>query len=474
MPFSQKRILTPVYKEVMGDLDTPVSVYLKLNQTYSFLLESVTGGENIARYSFIGFDPFCSVECRKTGATVTYDDEQVVTETGAIESVEKALKSFDIEESVDYPLDKLPRFIGGAVGFFSWEVISEIEKVHFSKDNLSPVPLAHFMFPSAMVIFDHVKRKIILLVLVKEGDIDGAKIRLDEIEAVLRSPLTKATVELSPEQIEAPFDHVSSNYDELDFKDHVLKAKKHIYEGDVFQLVLSQKFQLKSKKNPFDVYRKLRSLNPSPYMYFFNMDSYHIIGTSPEILVRLEDRKATLRPIAGTRPRLSGQEDALIRSLVEDEKEKAEHIMLVDLGRNDLGRVCQFNTVKTTSVMGIERYSHVLHMVSNVEGVLEEGKTCFDLLKATFPCGTVSGAPKIRAIEIIEQLEPDARGLYAGALGYIDFRGNMDLCITIRTILAYQESFYVQAGAGIVSDSIPENEYQETRSKARGMIEACL
>ena len=238
--------------------------------------------------------------------------------------------------------------------------------------------------------------------------------------------------------------------------------------------MLSQKFQLKSKKNPFDVYRKLRSLNPSPYMYFFNMDSYHIIGTSPEILVRLEDRKATLRPIAGTRPRLSGQEDALIRSLVEDEKEKAGHIMLVDLGRNDLGRVCQFNTVKTTSVMGIERYSHVLHMVSNVEGVLEEGKTCFDLLKATFPCGTVSGAPKIRAIEIIEQLEPDARGLYAGALGYIDFRGNMDLCITIRTILAYQESFYVQAGAGIVSDSIPENEYQETRSKARGMIEACL
>ncbi|MCP4049708.1 MAG: anthranilate synthase component I [bacterium] len=460
--------LIPVIKEISGDLDTPVSVYLKLNQKNSFLLESVTGGEQVARYSFIGLDPFCALYSDNGENKVMIDGEEYENCDNAVDELEKLVNKYTVEEVPELP------FAGGAVGYFSWEIISSIEKIKLNNKKESLFPLAHFIFPGSLVIFDHVTRKIIILILAKEDELAEADIRLNKIEEKLQSCITCKPLDLKKSCKSDIFSKVISNYKKEEYFRDVEKVKKHIFEGDVFQLVLSQKFSMESDKDPFDVYRTLRYINPSPYMYYFNFEDYSIIGSSPEILVRLKDNKAMLRPIAGTRPRIKDQEEELIRELCSDEKERAEHIMLVDLGRNDLGRVCKYGTVETNDLMVVEKYSHVMHMVSNVEGEILQNKNAFDLFKAAFPAGTLSGTPKVRAMEIIEDLEPEQRGPYGGALGYFDFRGNMDLCIIIRTILARQNQFFIQAGGGIVADSVPESEYQETKNKAKGMIEACL
>lgn len=462
-------ILTPIYRKLIADLDTPVSVYLKLQRPNSFLLESVIGGEQVARYSFIGLDPFLTMLTTTEGTTIIEGKTRTSLPLGAIDGLESIISRYHMEKHPN-----LPPFIGGAVGFFSWEVIHDIESIRRSEKPGSLFPIAQFLFPQSIVVFDHAKRELILVTLMQENLLGEAEKRLDALEESLKKSLPTSAILTPTETTEDPFTYVESNYDEAAFKAQITQVKKHIYEGDIFQLVLSQKFKIKSKKNPMDTYRKLRSINPSPYMYFFDFGDYHIIGSSPEILVRLEEGIATVRPIAGTRPRIHGQEDALIADLKQDPKECAEHLMLVDLGRNDLGRVCEFNSIQTTDLMSIEAYSHVLHMVSTIQGTLRHDKNAFDLFKATFPAGTLSGAPKIRAMQIIENLEPEQRGLYGGALGYIDFRGNMDLCIIIRTILAKNNTLYIQAGAGLVADSDPDLEYEESRNKAKGVLQACL
>lgn len=451
---SPKIKLTPYYRELLGDLDTPVSAYIKLNKPESFLLESVTGGEQVARYSFIGFDPFCSYISKA-------DDLHPV------DQLQSLLNQYEID-----PLPEIPALAGGAVGFFSWEVLQTFEPIVFRDKPDTAIPMAHFIFPRSLVIFDHAQRKLLLLTLSEDHDVSAATARLDAIEAALQTPLPKSLMKM-PEPSATCLAQVESNHSKESFQAGVLKAKSFIYEGDAFQLVLSQKFRLPQKKQSFEVYRHLRLINPSPYMFYFNFPQYQLMGSSPEMLVKLTDRKAVLRPIAGTRPRVRGQETVMIEDLKADKKEVAEHVMLVDLGRNDLGRVCDFHSVKVTELMGIETYSHVIHMVSHIEGQLKSGKTAFDLFKATFPAGTLSGTPKLRAIEIIDELEPEKRGFYGGALGYFDLRGNMDLCIIIRTILSQNNTLTVQAGAGLVADSDPETEYEESCNKAKGMIQAC-
>lgn len=461
--------LTPIYKELLGDLDTPVSIYLKLNEPHSFLLESVTGGEQVARYSFIGCDPFCIFLSEGEENTVIQNQKKTVIHGNPITILESIVSQYELET-----IEDIPSLFGGAVGYFSWETIRFIEKIQSRNKEKKGFPLAHFLFPSSLIVFDHAKRKIIIAVFTQKGHEAQAQEKLKLLEDKLMQPTPSHYLELHHQKIEDPFSFVKSNYCKEEFLHHVEKVKQHIYEGDIFQLVLSQNFSGPLHQNPFDVYRKLRLINPSPYMFYFDFESYHIIGSSPEILSKLVNGKALVRPIAGTRPRVANDDEKIIAELQSDQKEKAEHIMLVDLGRNDLGRVCDFNTIQTTSLMDIEKYSHVIHMVSHVEGMLKPDCTAFDLFKATFPAGTVSGAPKIRAMDIIEELEPIERGPYAGALGYFDFHGNMDLCIIIRTILAKNRAFSIQAGAGIVADSIAENEFIETQNKARGMIEACL
>ncbi|MGE4170167.1 MAG: anthranilate synthase component I [Candidatus Margulisiibacteriota bacterium] len=466
---AQKQVLVPIIKELVGDLDTPVSLYLKLNRAQSFLLESVTGGENVARYSFIGVNPFCTFTAQNDTNTI---DDETGTRTVAgnpLDILENLIAHYHMDDA-----PHLPPFLGGAVGYFSWETIRHIEAIALkNKPSIDGIPEIRFFFPKGLVVFDHVKRKIILVALAKPGEEKAAQSLLEELETAIQKPLSASLLSLQkPDNF---FDKTTSSLSQPDFEAMIEAGKRHIFEGDVFQLVLSQRFETTSAKKPFDIYRTLRTINPSPYMYYIDDTDYQIIGSSPEILVKVEHNQATVRPIAGTRPRPpKDQEDAVIAELKADEKEVAEHIMLVDLGRNDLGRVCDYNSVKTAELMTIERYSHVFHMVTNVTGTLQQGKTAMDVFKATFPAGTVSGAPKIRAIEIIDALEPTGRKLYAGALGYFDFRGNMDLCIIIRTILAKNNHLYVQAGAGIVADSNPATEFVESQNKAKGMIEACL
>lgn len=452
---SQKTILTPYFRDFLGDLETPVSAYMKLNQPESFLLESVSGGEQVARYSFIGFDPLC-----------TFKSES--SDQNPVDQLQQLLNQYQLDAS-----SLGPTLAGGAVGFFSWEVLQTFEPIVFRDKPGTQIPMAHFILPRSMVIFDHAQRKMTVLTLSEPGQETLAKARLDAIEKALATPLPPSLMPV-PHAASIDMTQVKSTHTAETFQRGVEKAKNFIFEGDVFQLVLSQKFTLPQAKESFEAYRHLRLINPSPYMFYFNFPEYQLIGSSPEMLVKLTERQAVLRPIAGTRPRLQGQEESLIASLKADVKEVAEHVMLVDLGRNDLGRVCEFHSVKVKELMQIETYSHVIHMVSHIEGQLKHDKTAFDLFKATFPAGTLSGTPKLRAIEIIDELEPEKRGLYGGALGYFDLNGNMDLCIIIRTILAKDSQFTVQAGAGLVADSDPKTEYEESCNKAKGMIQACF
>jgi anthranilate synthase component I len=468
--------LVPVYRTMLADLETPVSVYLKLTQANkpSFLLESVEGGEQVGRYSFLGVNPRGVITVK--GNTVHHKNNGS-SSSRELEPNEDPLHVIkqELDRLTPVHVDGLPRFVGGAVGYLSYDVVRHFERLpETAYDDLN-VPNAAFMLPDTLVIFDHAKHQLIILANAHNtGDpdaaYDDAVDRIDEIVAMLKQPLPAIFTEEATTSTE-----LQSNMPREKFEDNVRRAKEYIKEGDAFQIVLSQRFGRETSASPLMIYRALRALNPSPYMFLLQFnDDLQIIGASPEMMVRLEDGVASVRPIAGTRKRgkTTIEDDELAQDLLDDPKECAEHIMLVDLGRNDLGRVCDYGTVKVPNMMYIERYSHVMHIVSQVEGRIREGMDAFDLLRATFPAGTLSGAPKVRAMEIIEELEGVRRGPYGGAVGYFSFDGSMDTCITIRTLLMKGNTFYVQAGAGIVADSDPAREYEESVNKAKALAVA--
>lgn len=480
--------LVPVYRELPADLETPVSVYLKLRgQGPSFLLESVEGGEQMARYSFIGVNPSRLITLRGDKGTVqNHRTEAVTTHGDPLNIVREVLKQYC---AVSVP--GLPRLTGGAVGFLSYELVHHFERIRtdrtatFAEYPIRDLPDAMFMLADTLVAFDHVKHRMLVIA---NAHVDGntkdayadATARINQLIARLRQPLylpTRASL--------ANGHQLESNMTPAQYCEMVRAAKEHIAAGDIFQVVLSQRFQRETHAEAFEIYRALRRLNPSPYMFFLDFSrgdgvpSTQFVGASPELLVRLEDGTAQLNPIAGTRRRGRDERDdlRLEHELRDDPKERAEHVMLVDLGRNDLGRVCEYGTIEVQDYMTVERYSHVMHLVSRVVGTLCPDYDAFDLVRATFPAGTLSGAPKPRAMEIIDKLENAQRGPYAGGVGYFGFPtsdnpGNMDLCITIRTIVMRGTHAYIQAGAGIVADSVPEQEHQECLNKARALAEA--
>ncbi len=450
---SQKGNLIPVYKEIVAGKETPASAFRKIEGKYSFLLESIEGGENIARYSFLGTVP-----------------SKLAYKLQSFKEIRKLLGQFR-----PVAIEALPRFHGGLVGYIAYDMVRQIENIPDKNPNDLKLPPIFLMLTDTCLAFDHVEKKILIIsnAHVKnnpEKSYDEACRQIETLEGKLRKPVDSS----SQKSKVVPTTEFKSNLSKPQFEEMVRRCKEHIRAGDIIQGVLSQRFETKYEGDPFNVYCVLRSINPSPYMFYLKFGDLKIAGSSPEVMVRLEGGEATLRPIAGTRRRGKDKEEdkKLARELLASEKEKAEHIMLVDLGRNDLGRVCEFGTVKLTEQMVIEKYSHVMHIVSNVLGKLKKDKDAVDLLSATFPAGTVSGAPKVRAMEIIDELENVKRGPYAGCVGYFGFSGEFDTGITIRTIVFKGKRALVQAGAGIVADSIPEQEYTETVNKARGMLRA--
>ncbi len=469
----------PVYRTLLADLETPVSVYMKLKEADkpAFLLESVEGGEQVGRYSFIGINPkgvlvvkddvvHFERDGRKTSYPMPEDQDPLHVIKGHFDHVRPVA------------LEGLPRLVGGAVGYMSYDIVRYFEDLPATASDDLRVPTVAFMLPDTLVIFDHAKHQLIVLANAHNTDHDPdaayerAIASIDEIVEALAKPMPHQAY-ATP----ADYNYVDpvSNVEQHVHEDRVRKAKDYIRDGDAFQIVLAQRFSRQTMATPLQIYRALRATNPSPYMFLLEFsDDLTLVGASPEMLVRLEDGIAYNRPLAGTRRRgVNEQEDqALGEELLNDPKERAEHVMLVDLGRNDLGRVCDYGTVKVTKMMDIERYSHVMHIVSQVEGIIRENMDAFDLLRATFPAGTLSGAPKVRAMEIIEELEETRRGPYGGAVGYFSFDGSMDMCITIRTLLMQNGTISVQAGGGIVADSNPTAEYDETINKAKAVFEA--
>lgn len=469
--------LIPVYREVLADMETPVSAFRKIDRgEYAFLLESVEGGEKWGRYSFLGSNPGLIFKAKGTTAEViTGTDVQSYTvEHDLLEPLKAILQQYRPVQS-----DTLPRFYGGMVGFLSYDVVRQFERLPATaKDDLD-LPDALFLLPDTLLIFDNLSHriKVVCNAYVPEATpqglrqvYDDAAGKIDEIVEALRRPLALS----EGWSRDAGELQLSSSMSHAEFIEAVRRAKEYVRAGDIVQAVISQRLSTKTTADPFDIYRALRVVNPSPYMYYLRLGDLRVVGSSPEVLVRLEEGRIDLRPIAGTRPRgrSDAEDQALEQELLSDPKERAEHIMLVDLGRNDVGRVAEVGSVRVSELMTVERYSHVMHIVSNIKGVLAEGYDAFDLLRACFPAGTVSGAPKIRAMEIIEELERVRRGPYAGAVGYFGFSGNMDTCITIRTVVIVDGTAHVQVGAGIVADSDPEREYEETMNKARGMLKA--
>ncbi|MGC8667903.1 MAG: anthranilate synthase component I [Chthonomonadales bacterium] len=466
--------LIPVYREILADRITPVSAFECIaSRPGSFLLESVEGGERLARYSFLGSDPYLTLRCVDRVATVTEGGRtvQLPLEAGtdALHLIQGLLARYRFLETPG-----LPRFCGGAVGYLSYDMVRHFEKLpQFARNDLN-VPDACFLFTDTLLIFDHVRHRVKVLGAARVDDDAGSAYdrvtdRIEALIARLRAPVgIKAPYCCNgPLQIEA-------NMDQAAYEAAVRKCKDYIMAGDAFQIVPSLRLSFALDVHPFEVYRAIRSLNPSPYMYYLDLGDQQVVGTSPEILVTAEKGQARVRPIAGTRPRgVSEEEDArLAAELLADEKERAEHIMLVDLGRNDLGRVCEYGSVRVDELMVVERYSHVMHIVSNVTGRIASGRDVYDVTRACFPAGTLTGAPKVRAMEIIEELEPTRRGLYGGAVGYYSFSGDMDFAIAIRTMLVQNGTGFVQAGAGVVADSVPEAEYRECMNKARALIAA--
>jgi len=466
---SDKGGWVPVFRELPGDLLTPVSAFLALSarSERAFLLESVIGGERLARYSFIGRDPLETLEARGQGIVSRRDGRTEPVAGGLLDAVRSRLGPTAVE------VPGLPRFTGGAVGYLSYDAVRLFERIP-DRHRGGEQALASFSFYRSLVAFDHVRQRLVLIADAAPGqrkEYERAQDTLDALEHDLRAPSAARGTQHSAI---SPAEGAAALPDPAAFRDAVVRAKEFIACGDVFQVVLSRQGRVACACEPFAVYRALRMVNPSPYMYFLKDGDSAVAGASPEMLVRVEGRRVEARPIAGTRGRgASPEEDERLgRELLADDKERAEHVMLVDLGRNDLGRVCGFETVAVPEFMRLERYSHVTHIVSSVTGELAPGKDALDALVATFPAGTLTGAPKIRAMEIIDALEPARRGLYGGALGYVDLRGNLDFCIAIRTVVMRDGVATLQAGAGIVADSDPHAEERETEAKAGALFEA--
>lgn len=468
--------LVPVYRRLLADLETPVSVYMKLSESsnMSFLLESVEGGEQVGRYSFLGVNPKGAILFRDQTVTRIKHGETSTRPLSPGEDPLHALKA-EFQSVTPVSLPGLPRLVGGAVGFIGYDVVRYFERLPETAAQELDVPDAAFMLPDTLVIFDHAKHQLIVMANAHNtGNPDAAYNdairRIDQIVASLGRPLPPMPVPAEPLD-----ETLQSNMSRERFEDMVRRGKEYIAAGDAFQIVLSQRFTRRTSAPPLTIYRALRALNPSPYMFYLNFgNEFTFMGASPEMMVRFEDGIGTNRPLAGTRRRgkNDAEDKALEKELLADPKERAEHVMLVDLGRNDLGRVCDYGTVKVTKMMQIERYSHVMHISSQVEGRVRADMDAFDLFRATFPAGTLSGAPKVRAMEIIEELEGTRRGPYGGAVGYFSFDGSMDTCIAIRSILLQGDRVYLQAGAGVVADSDPAKEYEETVNKARALAVA--
>jgi len=476
--------LIPVTRRILADFETPLSAYQKIRgQGESFLFESVEGGEHIGRYSFVGCNPRSVI--RQNGNRVEVLESGKVMETFTVGKEGQVRDGLEViasvmKEYIPVSVPNLPRFTGGAVGFIGYELIHDIEPVvpRPPNDELK-TPVIYFLIADQLLIFDRVAQTITILVNAILDDADSpeeayenATSEIDRIISLLEQPSEQKSVDVQTEVM--PPVTFESNQSKEKFFANVEASKKYIHEGDIIQVVGSQRFSAPVKASPLDIYRAARHINPSPYMFLLELDGFSLVGASPEIHVRCEDGKVEIRPIAGTRRRGKNEEEdlALEKELLADPKERAEHVMLVDLARNDIGRVCDFGSVQVKELMAIERYSHVMHIVTQVEGKLSADKTLYDLMRATFPAGTVSGAPKIRAMQIISQLEQTARGPYAGCVGYFSFNGNLDTCITIRTALIKDGKAYIQAGGGWVNDSTPEAEFQETINKSMAMRKA--
>jgi len=469
----------PVYRTLLADLETPVSVYMKLKEAGkpAFLLESVEGGEQVGRYSFIGVNPKGVLSVKDNIVTFERDGRRAKF---AIPEGQDPLHVIKRHFQTVNPvaLEGLPRLVGGAVGYMSYDIVRYFEDLPATASDDLQAPTAAFMLPDTLVIFDHAMHQLIVLANAHntgddpDGSYERAVASIDAITEALSAPLVHHAYDqpANGERVDP-----KANVEKHVYEDRVRKAKEYIRDGDAFQIVLAQRFSRQTEASPLEIYRALRATNPSPYMFLLDFShDLTLVGASPEMLVRLEDGVAYNRPLAGTRRRgASEKEDLeLEEELINDPKERAEHVMLVDLGRNDLGRVCDYGTVKVTRMMYVERYSHVMHITSQVEGQLRKGMDAFDLVRATFPAGTLSGAPKVRAMEIIEELEQTRRGPYGGAVGYFSFDGSMDMCITIRTLLMQNGTLSVQAGGGVVADSDPTEEYYETINKAAAVFEA--
>ena len=472
----------PVYRSILADMETPVSAFYKLMpDNYAFLLESVEGGENVARYSFLGSQPSVLFHSKGHQVTIEYLEkgETVVQEyEDPLRALEELMQNYQPVDS-----EELPKFHGGAVGYMSYDMVRFVEELPDDTEDELQLPDCFFMIAKTLLIFDHVNHQIKVVANAHiDGDVDEAYTdALAKIEALVEKlmvPTSEMHLRRNSSESQGQYDKIisdpQSNFTKSDYEAVVRRAKEYIAAGDIIQVVPSQRFSCPVSVDSFEIYRALRMINPSPYMYYLQLDGFDIVGASPEMMVRVEDGIVQTVPIAGTLPRgTTAEEDReLEQKLLSDPKERAEHVMLVDLGRNDLGRVCEYHTVEVTDLMIVERFSHVMHIVSHVIGRLREDLTAFDVLRACLPAGTLSGAPKIRAMEIIDELEPTRRSTYGGSVGYFSFSGSADTAITIRTAVIKDSTAYVQAGGGVVADSVPETEYYETVSKARAMLSA--
>ena len=473
---SRKGNLIPIFKEISLDYDNPLSILKKISsKKHCFLLESSDGPEKWSQYSFLGFDPTLVISSsenritiqKRSGATVKLNEN-------VFDRLKKIMGDFK-----PVKVGNLPRFYGGLVGFFSYEIINQIENIASTKGKSNDFPDSLFMLTDSVIIFDNINKtaKIVINVHIKNKNkivnyFQKAISQIDKIEKLLK--FSNNNLYKKNNKFKNKNNTIKSNFTKTNFLNSVKRIKDYVNNGDVIQTVVSQRWETKYEDDPINLYRALRKLNPSPYMFYLKMEKDLIVGASPEVLVRLENNKVESRPIAGTRPRGKNPEEDLKmeEDLLSDPKELAEHVMLVDLARNDISRVCRNGTVNVTEMMNIERYSHVMHIVSHVEGVIDKKKDSFDLLQSTFPAGTLSGAPKIRAMQIINELEPNPRGPYGGSVGYFGFSGNMDMSIIIRSFYIKNKTLYFQAGAGIVADSIPKNEFDETKNKSKAMLNA--
>jgi anthranilate synthase component 1 len=470
----------PVYRQLTGDGLTPVSAFGRIERSApSFLFESVIGGEKVGRFSFLGTEPFLRFEARGSDVSITQNGDPAGGRRFTSRDPFRDLQEV-VERYRAVPIKGLPRFAGGAVGYASYDAVRYTEDLPHAPADDRGLPDLSFAFYDRMVIFDHIRKTILVVAQAHVGPAADPEAaygaacgRIDELVERLAAPSpdlglrdidTASPVSLEPR----------SNFSRAQYEAVVRHCQEYIKAGDIFQVVPSQRFAIETQAKPFDIYRVLRVVNPSPFLFYLPYGEFALIGSSPEILVRVEDGVVTIRPLAGTRRRGADEAEdrALAEELLADPKERAEHIMLVDLGRNDVGRVAEYRTVRLTDLMKVERYSHVMHITSNVTGELRAGQTAFDALRAGLPAGTVSGAPKVRAMEIIDEVEPQKRGPYGGAVGYIDFTGNMDTCIALRTLIIQGKTAYIQAGGGVVYDSDPATEYEETVSKARGLLKA--